>query len=103
MSRRGVPSRPAVVIVSAAVSAVAVVAVAQIRKWAERVARARPIASDLLEFSCMCERRAQYACHQSVGTGMCILGQFSEFRIQNMHSTLYVYFQSIFRNILLIF
>ena len=29
---------------------------------------------------------------------MCIFSQFSEFRIQNMHSTLYVYFQSIFRN-----
>ena len=47
------------------------------------------IASDLLEFSCMCARRAQSACHQYMGTGMCILGQFSEFRIQNMHSTLY--------------
>ena len=31
---------------------------------------------------------------------ICIFSQFSEFRIQNMHSTLYVYFQSIFRNIL---
>ena len=30
----------------------------------------------------------------------CIFSQFSEFRIQNMHSTLYVYFQAIFRNIL---
>eukprot|EP01048_Picozoa_sp_COSAG05_P002102 COSAG05_NODE_78_length_21399_cov_26.298216_16_plen_85_part_00 len=29
---------------------------------------------------------------------ICIFSQFSEFRIQNMHSTLYVYFQSIFRN-----
>ena len=29
---------------------------------------------------------------------ICIFGQFPEFRIQNMHSTLYVYFQSIFRN-----
>ena len=29
---------------------------------------------------------------------VCIFSQFSEFRIQNMHSTLYVYFQSIFRN-----
>ena len=55
---------------------------------------------DLLEFSCMCARRAQSACHQSMGTGICILSQFSEFRIQNMHSTLYVYFQSIFRNML---
>ena len=52
----------------------------------------------LLEFSYMCARRAQSACHQYTGTGMCILGQFSEFRIQNMHSTLNVYFQSIFRN-----
>ena len=48
----------------------------------------------------MCARHAQSACHQSTGTGMCILGQFSEFRIQNMHSILYVYFQSIFRNML---
>ena len=31
---------------------------------------------------------------------ICIFSQFSEFRIQNMHSTLYVYFQAIFRNIL---
>ena len=31
---------------------------------------------------------------------ICIFSQFSEFRIQNMHSTLYVNFQSIFRNIL---
>ena len=31
---------------------------------------------------------------------ICIFSQFSEFRIQNMHSTLYLYFQSIFRNIL---
>ena len=31
---------------------------------------------------------------------ICIFSQFSEFRIQNMHSTLYVYFQSIFRNML---
>ena len=68
------------------------------RKWAEPGTPARPIASDLLEFSCMCARRAQYACHQSTGTGMCIFSQFSEFRIQTMHSTLYVYFQSIFRN-----
>ena len=59
-----------------------------------------PIASDLLEFFCMCARRAQSACHQYTGAGICIFGQFSEFRIQNMHSTLYVYFQSIFRNML---
>ena len=31
---------------------------------------------------------------------ICIFSQFSEFRIQNMHSTLYVYFQSMFRNML---
>eukprot|EP01048_Picozoa_sp_COSAG05_P015135 COSAG05_NODE_1791_length_4082_cov_9.583229_2_plen_174_part_00 len=79
----------------------------------------RPIASDLLEFSSMCARHAQSACHQSMCTlvlvcvfsvnfqnsefriciplYMCIFSQFSEFRIQNMHSTLYVYSRSIFR------
>ena len=70
------------------------------KKWAEPGDWARPIAFVLLEFSCMCARRAQSAFHQSTGTGMCILSQFSEFRIQNMHSTFYVYFQTIFRNIL---
>ena len=34
---------------------------------------------------------------------MCILNQLSEFRIQNMHSTLYVYFQSISETCYLIF
>ena len=53
----------------------------QIRKCTEPGTPARYIASDLLEFSCMCAHRAQSACHQSMGTGMCILNQFSEFWI----------------------